>query len=404
MNSQAFLVLAEGFLSFFSPCVLPILPVYMAYLSQDAQKKEQTGWKKRLHVFGFTLAFVLGISTVFFLAAVSAKGLSGWLTQNRLLISLLGGLLICFFGLVQLGWVQIPMLMREFRVTSKPYSKEAGSLIQAYIMGFLFSFAWTPCIGPMLSSVLVAAAASSSSTMLIFCYAAGFVIPFLIVGLFTEEVLGWLQKKRDLLPKAAKLGGILLIVMGLWMSLPAMQEISQVLKTGGPSGGSSAVGDGPAATPSSEPQTDENGREIIPAYDFTLTDQYGNPHTLSEYKGKVVMLQFFATWCGYCKAELPSVQELYEELPEDLVILIVNQPGGRETTKEGVIQWLDDNGYTFPTVFDEEGTVNRNYGITGLPTTYLINKEGNVYGYMPGAMDKETMLKIIEMARNNESY
>ena len=113
---------------------------------------------------------------------------------------------------------------------------------------------------------------------------------------------------------------------------------------------------------------DENGREIIPAYDFTLTDQYGNTHTLSDYKGKIVMLQFFATWCTYCKAELPSVQELYEELPDDLVILVVNQPGGRETDKQGVIDFLNKNGYTFPTVFDEDGQVNYNYGVTGLPT------------------------------------
>ena len=110
MNNQAWLVLTEGFLSFFSPCVLPILPVYMAYLSQDALKKDLTGWRKRLHIFGFTLAFVLGICTVFFIAAMSAKGLSGWLNENRLLISLLGGILIVFFGLVQLGWIQIPFL------------------------------------------------------------------------------------------------------------------------------------------------------------------------------------------------------------------------------------------------------------------------------------------------------
>lgn len=89
------------------------------------------------------------------------------------------------------------------------------------------------------------------------------------------------------------------------------------------------------------PSVDENGREVIPAYDFTLTDQYGNTHTLSDYKGKIVMLQFFATWCTYCKAELPSVQELYEELPDDLVILVVNQPGGRETDKQGVIDFLE---------------------------------------------------------------
>ena len=81
------------------------------------------------------------------------------------------------------------------------------------------------------------------------------------------------------------------------------------------SGNAAVSTDGPQ--PTTTPSVDENGREVIPAYDFTLTDQYGNTHTLSDYKGKIVMLQFFATWCTYCKAELPSVQELYEELPDD---------------------------------------------------------------------------------------
>ena len=392
MNNQAWLVFTEGLLSFFSPCVLPILPVYMAYLSQDAAKKEMTGWHKRFHVFLFTIAFVLGICTVFFIAAMSANSISGWLNANRLLISVIGGILIVFFGCVQLGWIQIPFLMRDYRLNSGQSKKEIGSLLQAYIMGFLFSFAWTPCIGPMLSSVILAAAASGNSTLMIFCYGAGFVIPFILLGVFTEEALKWLEKKRHFMPYAVKLGGIILIVMGLWMSIPAVSDISKALNATG-------VADNEVAEQQEQPE-----QEPGLAPNFTLTDQYGNTHTLSEYKGKVVMLQFFATWCGYCKQELPYVQEIYEELPEDLVILVVNQPGGREKNKEGVIDFLDQNGYTFPVVFDEQGLVNRNYGITGLPTTFMINKEGELYGYMPGAMNKEMMLEIIEMARNNEPF
>lgn len=213
----------------FLPLRSAILPVYMAYLSQDALKKDLTGWRKRLHIFGFTLAFVLGICTVFFIAAMSAKGLSGWLNENRLLISLLGGILIVFFGLVQLGWIQIPFLMREFRFTQKQAGKEAGSLLQAYAMGFLFSFAWTPCIGPMLSSVLVAAAASSSSTLLIFCYGLGFVVPFLILGLFTEEALNWLRRKRAA-AESDEAGRNFVDRDGPVVSVPAVGAISEQLR------------------------------------------------------------------------------------------------------------------------------------------------------------------------------
>ena len=396
MDHQAWLVLTEGFLSFFSPCVIPVLPVYMAYLSREAQRKSLSGWRRRLHVFGFTLAFVLGICTVFVIAAASAEGIAGWLSDQRLLISLIGGILILFFGLVQLGWIQIPLLMREFRLPFRRTSQQAAGIVEAWLTGFLFSFAWTPCIGPMLSSVLVMAAASSQSTWLIGCYGLGFVIPFLILGCFTEEALRWLDRKKRFLPWAVRIGGILLVVMGLWMSVSAASSISAQLQNQ-----QTATAQQDAQT---EPEVDENGRQIIPAYDFTLTDQYGQTHTLSDYKGKVVFLQFFATWCGYCKAELPYVQQIYEDLPEDVVILVVNQPGGRETSREGVIEFLEEQGYTFPVVFDEDGSVNAGYGITGLPTTYLINQQGNIYGYMPGAMDKETMLQVIDMARNNEPY
>ena len=388
------LVFLEGLLSFLSPCVLPLLPVYMGYLA--GQDQEQPHSQRR--IFLLTVSFVIGIFTAIMLMNISVHVLSSFFKEHMVYFVRIGGILIVLLGLHQLGIWKFKSLERTWKL---PFQKKGSvNAVIAFLMGFTFSFAWTPCIGPMLSSVLVAAAASSSSTLLIFCYGLGFVVPFLVLGLFTEEALNWLQKKKSWLPKAMKLGGILLIVMGLWMSIPAVASISEQLHR--QSGNAAVSTDGPQ--PTTTPSVDENGREVIPAYDFTLTDQYGNTHTLSDYKGKIVMLQFFATWCTYCKAELPSVQELYEELPDDLVILVVNQPGGRETDKQGVIDFLDKNGYTFPTVFDEDGQVNYNYGITGLPTTYLINTEGNVYGYMPGAMDKQTMLQIIDMARNNEAY
>ena len=158
-----------------------------------------------------------------------------------------------------------------------------------------------------------------------------------------------------------------------------------------------------------ESQQDVSGNaqneEIIPAPDFTLTDQLGNTHTLSEYKGKIVFLNFWATWCPPCRAEMPYIQELYNENindPEsDVVILGVAFPGhGKETDTEGIIEFLNKNGYTYPTVMDTEGELIYSYYITAYPTTYMIDRAGNIFGYVPGSMTRDIMDNIIEQTRN----
>jgi cytochrome c-type biogenesis protein len=144
--------------------------------------------------------------------------------------------------------------------------------------------------------------------------------------------------------------------------------------------------------------------DVIPASDFTLTDQYGNEHTLSDYKGKVVFLNFWATWCPPCRGEMPDIEALYNEYGKnesDVIFLGVANPASdaysdnADVTKDKIISFLDENNYTFPVVFDETGDVLNDYSITAFPTTFMIDKEGNIYGYAPGALTKELMISII---------
>ena len=157
----------------------------------------------------------------------------------------------------------------------------------------------------------------------------------------------------------------------------------------------------PAEQPAETAQTEES--EDPPAPDFTLTDQYGKEHRLSEYKGKVVMLNFWATWCPSCIAEMPDLQKLYEkesakETPE-LILLGVAAPGvGKEQDEEGVKAFLKERGWTYPTLMDRDGSVFTTYGASGLPTTFVINREGGVFGYIPGAMSEEILQKVVEQA------
>ena len=151
-------------------------------------------------------------------------------------------------------------------------------------------------------------------------------------------------------------------------------------------------------------QEQEEGEELIPAPDFTLADQYGNVHSLSDYRGKTIFLNFWATWCPPCRAEMPYIQELYEEYSQmddsDVVILAVAFPDyGKETDIEGIKSFLEENGYTYPVLMDEEATLLFQYYITAYPTTFLINPDGNVLGYIPGSMTKDIMMDVIESAR-----
>ena len=156
--------------------------------------------------------------------------------------------------------------------------------------------------------------------------------------------------------------------------------------------------------------TEKNIEELPEAFDFTLVDQYGNEHTLSDYKGKVVFLNFWATWCNPCLIEMPHIEELYSEYglnKEDVIILGIANPKSEEyplnsdVSKEEIISFIKEQGYTFPIVFDETGQVLQDYFIRAFPTTFMINKEGKIYGYISGSLTKDIMINIIEQTLNS---
>ena len=163
--------------------------------------------------------------------------------------------------------------------------------------------------------------------------------------------------------------------------------------------GSSASDQGSEADPAQEPDPD-----AYPAPDFSLTDQFGNNHRLSDYRGKVVFLNFWATWCSPCRAEMPDIQKLYEEFREggrdDVVILGVAYPGNfSEESVSGVSSFLEENGYTYP-VLDTSAQTSVDYYIQAFPTTYMIDKNGNIFGYMEGMLEESDMREMINSTLN----
>ena len=276
----------------------------------------------------------------------------------------------------------------------------AMSPIVAFVMGFTFSFAWTPCVGPALASVLLMAASATTKWTgfaLIGVYTAGFVLPFLAVGLFTTTVLEFFKSHMKVVRYTVKIGGILMILMGVLMFTGKMNAFTGYL-SGTSSNTETKKPEKKTEETEAEKQEKESEDSEMSAIDFTLYDQYGKKHSLADYKGKTIFLNFWATWCPPCKAEMPDIQKLYESYGDDgeVAILGVAAPNiGNETDEEGIKTFLKENGYTYPVFMDTEGELFMQYGISSYPTTFMIDKEGNVFGYVSGQLSEDMMKSII---------
>ncbi len=376
----------EGLLSFFSPCVLPLVPLYIGYLTSDLKVNEKQS-KLRIETMIRTFFFVLGISTVFFLVGLGSSALRVFFTKHSIIFTLVGGFLLILFGLFSLGVIEVPLLQKEYRLVS--FKSQKNKYLNAYFLGFFFSFAWSPCIGPLLASALVKSASAATASigwLYIGAYTLGFIVVFILVGLFTEEVLVILKKHNNIVRYTKIIGGVVVLGMGIYMLYTGFQSIEALEKS--------------SDTVISETQSDEDLTDIE-KYSFTLKDSSDNEVTLSDYKGKTVILNFFATWCTYCKQELPTLEEIHQTR-DDVVVLLVAAPNvGNEGDQEYIENFMKENGYTMTVLYDESSQVVNAYNVTGLPTSFFFKEDGNVLGYAPGYVEESTLNEILEQCKNN---
>ena len=396
VDISVFTVFIQGLLSFFSPCVFPLIPVYMGYLAGGLNIKEKLD-KSQLKIFLNTFGFVIGISCAFFLLGLGFTTFGQLLSEYSRVISIIGGLIIIFFGLYSLGvFGYSKTLSKELRIKWKMDKLKLNPLT-ALVFGFTFSFAWTPCVGPTLTSVLLmtsSATSMSKGLILIGVYTLGFIIPFLLLGSFTGAMLNSFKKHKGIVKYTVKIGGLLMLIMGILMVTGMTNSINGYLS-------------GAGMPDNMVEETVEEVENLAP--DFALIDLAGNTHTLSEYKGKVVFLNFFATWCGPCQYEIPDIQSLYEEYgynKDEVVILGVTNPSTQTKQNQDVStielgQFVQSRNMTYPVLMDLTGEVFERYGITAFPTTFMIDKNGAVYGYISGALTRDVMISIIEQTLNS---
>jgi len=206
-----FVALAAGLVSFLSPCVLPIIPGFLAYLAGESS----TGERNRLNTFLASVFFVLGFSSVFALLGVLLNTLLAQVAYDaQIWLARVGGVIIIFFGLYLTGLIRIKYLERDHKVLVK--KKFSSRHATAFVFGAAFAAGWTPCVGAALGAILgLAATAPGSAFWLLLVYALGLGIPFLIIGAFASEAGRFMER----FAKAAKYitvsFGAILIVLGV---------------------------------------------------------------------------------------------------------------------------------------------------------------------------------------------
>ena len=221
-----FIALTAGVLSFLSPCVLPIVPPYLAYMSGVSlgEIEDQSAARRKAAISG--LFFVLGLSTVFLFLGFTASAFGAFFLKNQVLFAQISGVVVIVFGLHFLGVFRIPLLDREARLEA---GNAAGSSFGAYILGLAFAFGWTPCIGPQLGAILSMAASEASvtrGTLLLGVYAAGLGIPFLLAALFLNRSMTLMNRIKPHMALIERIMGILLIIVGVALVTGAFSAFS----------------------------------------------------------------------------------------------------------------------------------------------------------------------------------
>ena len=210
-----------GLISFLSPCVLPLIPGYISYIS--GQSLQEILNKKEINFFPLIL-FCLGFSTVFVILGASASFLGQTLLQNSEILRIAAGIIIIIFSLQLIGVINIPYLNFEKRFDAK----ESRNILFPYVIGVAFGFGWTPCIGPILGSILALASIEETLTravILLILYSLGLAIPFVLSGYLIQRFLLFSKNFRKNINLISKIGGIILLVTGILILTNQLQAI-----------------------------------------------------------------------------------------------------------------------------------------------------------------------------------
>lgn len=385
-----------GIASFLSPCVLPLVPGYVSLISGVSIEKlkgsEESKASTLPTVIVNSLAFNVGLSMIF----VSLGAAAGWLGAsilNNIWIRIIGGLVIIAFGLQLIGLLKIGALYKDTRFFSQ---QKPRGILGSMTLGMAFAAGWTPCIGPILGGIIGLAATSGgwrSGLLLSSFYSAGLAVPFLLTGLGINKFLGFYSKFRKHLHKVEVVSGCILILIGMVVAFGLTTQLNSTTLAGIVPNAEAWVekwartkrGDGaaPAAVKTAP---------LSAAPEFELKSVDGSAFRLSELRGRVVLLNFWATWCIPCRAEIPELNEMHRELESKGLTII---GASWNDSPELLRRFEKDIKIEYKVLLDAESIQNKFGGIPSLPTTYIIDREGQIRSKIIGARDKASFEAVI---------
>ncbi len=379
-------IFVSGLLTFASPCVLPLIPIYLGVLLGGSIDEVESGGSRFRLLLNGTF-FVLGFLIVFTLAGLTASAMGRFLVSHRLLFQQLGGLAVFFFGLKFLGLVKVEFLDREKRFQLGPKGKMTP--FGALLIGITFAFGWTPCVGPILGSILTFTAVSANSmatgAFYLFVYGLGIGIPLLLVALFAQQGVSLLRKVQRFIPKFEKATGAVLVAVAVLMvtdnigfltfdpSGGSSSDISQNIVRSAPHGASGtgsylATADDANHTSASQPSeqcTEESESCGIAGSDDPFAPA---PTTASSLFAGPVLLKFVQPDCPACLKMVPIMDLLHHSC----------------SGKGLRIETIDIS-------FPENRNLARSLAVMGTPTMLFFDENGNEVSRLVGAQNVEAL-------------
>ncbi|MCA1817795.1 MAG: redoxin domain-containing protein [Acidobacteria bacterium] len=381
-NITVLIAFLAGLASFLSPCVLPLVPGYISLISGvsvENLKGEGGARSARRAVIFNSLAFNAGLSMIFILLGAAA-GLVGAAVISNPWVRWIGGAVIFLFGLQLVGVLKIGALYRDTRKFSD--DKPRG-LFGSFALGLAFAAGWTPCIGPILGGIIGLAATSGgwkSGLLLSVFYAAGLAVPFLLTGLLLNQFLGFYTWFRRHLHKVEVASGVLLIAIGLLIATNNVTRMANLASRIIPVNAESWLDQrvkqrqGDATNAPGAGAATANTANAKPAPEIDLKTLDGQSYSLASLRGRVVLLNFWATWCVPCRQEIPDLSAMQRDLAaRGLTVVGVSA----EDTADGVRDFQRALRQDYTVVLGTSAA-KAQYGVVGLPKTILIDRAGRI--------------------------